>query len=64
VNGRARRRQQKGTIVKYAWMAGAAIIAVAFASGDGPGLMRSVLHGFGWGIGREVAHNVIRHALH
>ena len=51
--------------MKYVWMAGAAIIAVALASGDGPGLMRSVLHRVFWpGIGREVAHNVIRHALH
>jgi hypothetical protein len=23
--------------------------------------MRSVVHGFGWGIGREIAHNILGH---
>ena len=33
------------------------MIAV-FAPDQGAGLMRSVVHGFGWGIGREVAHSI------
>ena len=28
---------------------------------QGAGLMRSVVHGFGWGIGREIAHNILGH---
>ena len=37
-------------------LAGLAVVAIAvFAPNEGAGLMRSVLHGFGWGIGREVA---------
>lgn len=38
--------------------------AAIFAGGDGAGLARSVLHGFGWGVGREAAHSVMRHVLH
>jgi Na+-translocating ferredoxin:NAD+ oxidoreductase RnfE subunit len=32
-----------------------------FAPDQGAGLMRSIVHGFGWGIGREIAHNVFGH---
>ena len=36
--------------------------AVAVLAPDpGAGLMRSVVHGFGWGIGREVARNMFDH---
>ena len=44
-------------------IAAALLAAAVAAGGDGPALMRSILHGFGWGIGREVAHEVLRHAL-
>ena len=36
------------------------VIAV-FAPDEGAGLMRSVVHGFGWGIGHEIAHSVFGH---
>ncbi len=43
-------------------LAGLAVGAIAvFAPGPGAGLMRSVVHGFGWGIGREIAHNILGH---
>jgi hypothetical protein len=29
----------------------------------GPSLIRSVVHGFGWEIGREVVHGVVHHVL-
>ena len=32
-----------------------------FAPNQGAGLMRSVVHGFGWGIGREAAHSLFGH---
>jgi hypothetical protein len=32
-----------------------------FAPDKGAGLMRSAVHGFGWGIGREVAHSMFGH---
>jgi hypothetical protein len=32
-----------------------------FAPAQGVGLMRSVVHGLGWGIGRAVAHNMFAH---
>jgi uncharacterized membrane protein YeaQ/YmgE (transglycosylase-associated protein family) len=32
-----------------------------FAPDQGGGLMRSVVHGLGWGIGREIAHSVFGH---
>ena len=32
-----------------------------FAPAQGTGLMRSVVYGFGWGIGREVAHSLFGH---
>lgn len=38
----------------------AGAIAV-FAREQGAGLMRSVVHGFGWGVGREIAHNILSH---
>jgi hypothetical protein len=28
---------------------------------QGVGLMRSIIHGFGWGLGREITHNVFGH---
>ena len=43
-------------------LAGLAVGAIAvFAPEQGAGLMRSVLQGFGWGIGREVAHDIFGH---
>lgn len=36
----------------------AGAIAV-FAPEQGAGLMRSAVRGFGWGIGREIAHNIL-----
>ncbi len=43
-------------------LAGLAIGAIAvFAPDQGAGLMRSVVHGFGWGIGREIAHGMFAH---
>jgi hypothetical protein len=39
--------------VRLVLLAGLAVVAIAvFAPNDGAGLMRSVLHGFGWGIVR------------
>jgi hypothetical protein len=32
-----------------------------FAPNEGAALMRSVVHGFGWGIGHEIAHSVFGH---
>jgi hypothetical protein len=32
-----------------------------FAPEQGAGLLRSVVHGFGWGIGREVVRNMFAH---
>jgi hypothetical protein len=41
-------------------LAGLAVGAIAFFEPQqGSGLMRSVVHGFGWGIGREIAHNTL-----
>jgi hypothetical protein len=41
-------------------LAGLAVGAIAvFAPQQGSGLMRSVVHGIGWGIGREIAHNIL-----
>ena len=43
-------------------LAGLAVGAIAvFEPQQGSGLMRSVAHGFGWGIGREIAHNIFGH---
>ena len=43
-------------------LAGLAAGAIAvFAPEQGAGLMRSVVHGLGWGIGREIAHNIFGH---
>ena len=43
-------------------LAGLAAGAIAvFAPEQGAGLMRSVVPGFGWGIGREIAHNIFGH---
>jgi len=51
-------------IVRFTLFGIAAVLLVAAVlGGDGPALMRSIVHGFGWGIGREVAHDVLRHAL-
>ncbi|HEY1779665.1 MAG TPA: hypothetical protein VGG79_04400 [Roseiarcus sp.] len=45
-------------------LAGLALGAIAvFAPDQGAGLIRSVVHGFGWGIGREVAHSMFGHRL-
>lgn len=41
----------------------AVIVGVAYFAGDDPALMKSVMHGFGWGVGREIAHEVVHHAL-
>jgi hypothetical protein len=43
-------------------LAGLAVGAIAvLASEHGAGVMRSLAHGFGWGIGREIAHNIFGH---
>jgi hypothetical protein len=48
--------------VRLVLLAGLAVVAIAvFAPNEDAGLVRSVLHGFGWGIGREVAHNMFVH---
>ena len=46
------------TLVIVGLIAGAAAV---FAPDHGDGLMRSVVHGFGRGIGREVAHSLFGH---
>jgi hypothetical protein len=43
------------TLVLLGLIAGGVAV---FAPDQGAGLMRSVVHGFGWGIGREVAHSL------
>jgi hypothetical protein len=43
------------TLVILGLMAGGVAV---FAPNQGSELMRSVVHGFGWGIGREVAHSL------
>ncbi len=35
------------------------IVVVALVAGDGRGLLRSVVHGFGWGLGREISHTLL-----
>ena len=48
--------------MKLLVLVGLAAGAVAvFAPEQGAGLMRSVMHGFGCGIGREIAHNMFAH---
>jgi hypothetical protein len=48
--------------VRIIVLAGLAVGAIAvFAPEQGAGLMRSVVHGFGWRIGREIAHNISGH---
>ncbi len=43
-------------------LAGLAVGRIAvFEPQQGAGLMRSVVHGFGWGIGREIAHTFFGH---
>jgi hypothetical protein len=46
------------TLVVVGLIAGAVAV---LAPDQGAGLMRSVVHGFGWGIGREVARNMFDH---
>jgi hypothetical protein len=46
------------TLVIVGLIGGAVAI---FAPDQGAGLMRSVVHGFGWGIGREFAHSLFGH---
>jgi hypothetical protein len=46
------------TLVVVGLLAGAVAV---FAPDEGAGLMRSVVHGLGWGIGREVAHKTFGH---
>ena len=43
------------TLVIVGLVAGAVAI---FAPDQAAGLMHSAVHGFGWGIGREVAHSM------
>jgi hypothetical protein len=38
-----------------------ACAVAVFAPNQGAGLMRSVVHGFGWGIGREAAYSMFSH---
>jgi len=48
--------------VKYALLAAVLVALVAaFAPGEGTGLVRSIIYGFGWGVGREIAHGVFGH---
>jgi hypothetical protein len=52
----------RSTFMRLFILAGLAVGAIAvFAPQQGFGLMRSVVHGFGWGIGREIAHNIFGH---
>ena len=46
------------TLVIVGLIAGGAAV---FAPDQGAGLMRSVVHGFYWGIGREIAHSMFGH---
>ena len=46
------------TLVVVGLLAGAVAV---FAPDQGAGLVRSVVHGLGWGIGREVAHKTFGH---
>jgi hypothetical protein len=46
------------TLVIVGVVAGAVAV---FSPDQGAGLMRSVVHGFGWGIGREVAYSMFGH---
>jgi hypothetical protein len=46
------------TLVIVVLIAGAVAV---FAPNRGAGLMHSAVHGFGWGIGREVAHSLFGH---
>ena len=46
------------TLVIVGLVAGAVAV---FAPDQVAGLMRSVVHRFGWGIGREVAHSMFGH---
>jgi len=47
--------------VRIIVLAGLAVGAITVFAEQGAGLMRSVVHGFGWGIGREIAHNICGH---
>jgi hypothetical protein len=50
--------------VKYSLLGIAAfIVVVACMAGDDPSLMRSIVHGFGWEIGRDVVHGVVHRML-
>ena len=49
--------------VKHSLLGIAAFIVAACLAGDGPSLMRFIVHGFGWEIGREVVHGVVHHVL-
>ena len=43
-------------------LAGLAVGAITvFAPKQGAGLTQLAVHGFGWGIGREIAHNFFGH---
>jgi hypothetical protein len=46
------------TLVVVGLLTGAVTV---FTPDQGAGLMRSVVHGLGWGIGREVAHSMFNH---
>ena len=46
------------TLVIVGLIAGAVAV---LAPDQGAGLMRSVVHGFGWGIGSEFAHSIFGH---
>ncbi len=41
-----------------------AAIAAFFIAGDDQQFVKSILHGFEWGIGREVAHHLFHHVIH
>lgn len=39
----------------------AAVVILALSLGDAQGLWRSIEHGIGWGIGREITHAAFHH---
>lgn len=44
----------------FYFIAGAILIVVAGATGQGRSMLRSVFRGFGWRIGSEIARGIMR----
>jgi hypothetical protein len=40
----------------------AAVVILALSLGDAQGMLRSIEHGIGWGIGREITHAAFHYA--